>query len=1040
MKKLKLIFLNLFLFLSIIYFSFLFVLPNMVDLKKYTHVIEDTIYKNTGFGVLLKNPEISTSWRLAVTIGLEKADMFKDKDKFAQVNDLKLTVDLIPLVFKKIKISNVSASKIIVNLNKDIFKTIPAQQEGNSAFTLFEKLPDVYVNYYRISLPDNNKLYSLKGDSLSFSENLFGKLKLKTEGELIYDTSEDIRYNLALSVKKNLQTGDGSQSSAYTYDDAIKIFRELNKYRLNANVNAKLDINELATPDIKGKLDINDFSFVCAGKTYPKSKMNLLFDKNKIGIASNLYTDKTHNIDISGNLSLGKNKNIDLKVKSSELNLKDLFTIGRTLAKSMGNDELDNIEVNGLLSANFNVKSDFKKLHSSGKLSVKNAYLKMKNPILLLNSINADADFSNDNINLKALAKFESYPILVSGTINKNAVADLLITANSLSIKDLIPPEIARENDISGQLSIKATLKGALKTAFPEIRATLSKLDVRNKPTNLRLKNNELTVTSMSKDFDLNISGFNTVATMKDVPTSILVPKFSATYKKDSLEFSKVQIWADNIKGEVSGKISKVSQNPNIDTLRLFIPEQSNVAGFNNSRISINGDVNINGAVNNPQIKGKITLPLVTVQPLSAKVSNATIVASGKALQIHFPYVSIASTVMGIDAQMNNIFNKVPTVDSMKFTSQYFNLDKVMTAMGSNSSSSIPLVIKGGHVEIAKFITGEIVASNVVSKFELKNNIAYLNNLTADAYFGKVAGSMYCNLLKNKVSMNLQGRQLDAKGALSAVSGINQKITGKLDFDSKLSFGGFTQQDIQKSLTGDVKFKMTNFTSNDLGKLDYLIQAQNIVSNSILKSSLNIVKNGLKLKDTGVYQYVTGYVKLNKGLAYLNNVKLAGPYMSLFVSGRYNIPDNTAFLLILGRVSGELINTLGPLGEISISKSLSSIPKIGSFASAFVTNLTTESDITDISKIPDLTVKTHAKTQDFKVVINGRTDRQSSVKSFKWIREDIKPKKSTVAEKTTTNNTTNSTTTTTTPKRTTPRVEGNMNLPDFVKKLPSLIY
>ena len=94
-------------------------------------------------------------------------------------------------------------------------------------------------------------------------------------------------------------------------------------------------------------------------------------------------------------------------------------------------------------------------------------------------------------------------------------------------------------------------------------------------------------------------------------------------------------------------------------------------------------------------------------------------------------------------------------------------------------------------------------------------------------------------------------------------------------------------------------------------------------------------------------------------------------------------------MLILGRVSDDVVTALGPLGNTGVNSKY--VPKAGSVASAFLEDITTESDLNDLSKVPDLTVKTNFKTQNFKVLINGRIDKQTSVQTFKWIKEEKVP-------------------------------------------------
>ena len=107
--------------------------------------------------------------------------------------------------------------------------------------------------------------------------------------------------------------------------------------------------------------------------------------------------------------------------------------------------------------------------------------------------------------------------------------------------------------------------------------------------------------------------------------------------------------------------------------------------------------------------------------------------------------------------------------------------------------------------------------------------------------------------------------------------------------------------------------------------------------------------------------------------------------MSMYITGRYNLLNNSANLIILGRLSDDVVRILGPLGELSMDKMLSYIPKVGAITSSLINQLTTSPEYENTSLIPPLTPQTSLPTKDFKVVINGEIGNQSSVKSFKWL-------------------------------------------------------
>ena len=125
-------------------------------------------------------------------------------------------------------------------------------------------------------------------------------------------------------------------------------------------------------------------------------------------------------------------------------------------------------------------------------------------------------------------------------------------------------------------------------------------------------------------------------------------------------------------------------------------------------------------------------------------------------------------------------------------------------------------------------------------------------------------------------------------------------------------------------------------------------------------------------------------MKLSNGWADINNIKSTGASIAYYVTGKYNIINGTANVIILGRLNNKVVKLLGPLGELSAEKILSYIPKLGDLTKALAMDLTADPDREKTSEIPQLT-ETTSGHKDFKVEYNGGLESTSSVKSFKWL-------------------------------------------------------
>ena len=141
----------------------------------------------------------------------------------------------------------------------------------------------------------------------------------------------------------------------------------------------------------------------------------------------------------------------------------------------------------------------------------------------------------------------------------------------------------------------------------------------------------------------------------------------------------------------------------------------------------------------------------------------------------------------------------------------------------------------------------------------------------------------------------------------------------------------------------------------------------------MLRTSLSIVTKAITLKDTGLFKYLQGDILLSDGIANIKMLQSQGPLMSLFIKGSYNPSTDYAKLIVLGRLSDEVISGLGAFGDFSWNKLL-----------VMLTGEDNKYNILpeDFEKLPQLPMK---NTKEFRSVINGIIEKPSSVILFNWI-------------------------------------------------------
>lgn len=993
MKAFKILAASIISILISLYLVFLFVLPHYVNLNKYSPQITEAIQKSTGLKVTINGLKLKTAWDLSAGANIAKTDLnYPDGIKFAQINNLQIRLSLIPLLYKQIRLDEISADKLMMNVDLDknekpILETMFKQNKNNSLpdnFKYSANMPDIFIKKYRLSFIDSNKInnYTIKGSNLKITDYILNKkIQISTNGELILNNKKQITYNGKITSKNT----DNKKPLNIEY---MKIFSDLEKYKIKSNIETDINIDD---SNIAGKINIDKLTCSLNGYTYPPSSLKLEFFGDKTKINASLHTSENSKAIITGLLKFSGKKQVDLHVKSDNIDIKDLLTISKAIYKSIGQNKLQNIDASGLLQADFDVQSDFKKIESSGFLKIKNANVTDKLYKVIVSAINADIDFSKNSIQFNnATAKVNQQPIKITGIINKNAFANIEVKATQLTLKSVLlaigQSKLANENQIiSGFVDVNAKLIGRLENAKPEITVNANNIAFKNNKTFSLIKTKKA-IFNISKNSEGN--GKITDTTIKSSGNTLKISALNLNLRKNNIEIPNTLLYVNGIKTNLTGSFTANTPNPNIQTMSIIIPNQTStpIQGFPYSKATISGEIKIKGDINKPNISGEIKAPLIKLPSILTTMQNVDIRLE-KDIILSCPDIKMADSAFNIEAhiQKEKIVSNINVKDVI-FNSDMLDLNTIIPALTTLSKgSNYNLTISNGRSKIQNFKIGRISANNISSNLSFKNNILHINDMLCSAYIGKIAGDISYNLNNRKTTLNLQGRGLSANPAITALTGRNDDIRGVLDFDSSVIFYGFTKNEIQRSLKGYINFIISNGQMGVLGKLEHLLYAQNVISNNIFKTNLNLAVKALTTKNTGVYKYMKGKLNFSNGWANINWVKTSGPSMSLYMTGRYYIPENTASLIILGRIADDVVKLLGPIGEFSMDKVITSIPKLGQITTFFANQFATNPTYENTSQIPYLTPKTEFPTREFKVVIDGEIQKQSSVKSFKWL-------------------------------------------------------
>lgn len=1153
MKALKIIFTALIIILLIAYLLFLFVLPTFLKINSYTYNIDDTKNLQKGLVINAEKIKLLTSWNLSVGVNIKQIEgYYKTGEKFAQVDNLKISISIPYLILKKVKLDKISVNSIITHLDlkKDgtfeIEEFIPQNETNNTNQNLMnylpyglqfsENMPNIEIKKYSIALKDlsNKKKYSLKGKNLKISDfNLNKKFKFQTEGHVTLDGNEQFKYNLNIHSFIFPEFATNTNNDDKQHFNILPVLENLNRLNLKADILADIKIKgTILEPKFYGKVDINELSTKVKNQQLPNSRLKLNLDNDKIYINSDFYTSLNEKTSLEGYFKHGKNQYIDLNIKNNKLSLNNLFNLVNTVLPTLGIKELETLNANGFINADFSVKSDFKTINSSGYLKITDANIYYSLYNIALRNIQANIDFSQNQINIKkANAICNGAPLIINGSINSNAYANVNILANKIPLKAVVAAlgqiNLLNENHFkSGFVTLNGVIKGNLKTVKPEININLENINLYNKPNKAEILLSSAKI--IAKTSGVNTSGNGNIRGLKilikGLPT-FSIPNSKISFNEKDLNLDDIYILINNSKIKLLGGIQNYSsQNANINItaagmvdcndiknsldrnirsyikakgrlplavsvtgnnktqtikgqilannanylslldinslynktsllnvllkvennslkindlslnalttnkglsdnfeknlansskvftakgtvgnlsgktqllqgINISIPNQITFAipDFTNSKIQIKGDINISGTTANPIVTGMLNIPNLHIPTIGVYGKNLTINTTKNIIDVFCNQLNVANSTMNIVATINNNFKNGIYIKSLLFNSTNLDVDSLSQMMAKLPQNTIApgtnaaVTITNGKGKIDRLQSGNIVVTNVTSNFSMANNIFKLPNIEAMAYGGKIAGNATYNLLYANSSINMQGRNLNSQAAMYAFTGVKNLMSGTLDFDAfNLTTRGLTDTQIIQSLKGNVNFMVSHGQMGTLGKLENLLYAQNILANNLLRTTIGAVAGAVKIKKTGNFKYIKGTAKLANGWVYLKKIQVSGQAMSMYITGKYNLLNNNAELIILGRLSDEVVSVLGPIGSFSVNSLISSIPKIGTITSSLINQMTTNPSGENVSLLPELDPY-QANTKIFKAAINGSVESTRSIKYFKWL-------------------------------------------------------
>ena len=563
------------------YAGFLFVLPNVINLNQYLPEVQKLAKEQAKLDVNLENAKVITTPLLGAGVKAENISVkLPDNSVLFSAESVKTRISLPSLLLLTVKVSCCEIEKPFVNLeivNDENFKVVKlvedllnagkeqsleegrqtVQAEGfkfNPAWIRI-KVPAVKLNNYKVLVNDlKSKHYlDLHGEQLVLGYFNGKSAKVKTYAELFSDENKNITANVDINtflppIEPSLDSEDDpAERIEIPFVNPVTMYRN---YDLKANLDTKLRIrNHNDNLTSYGHFDINNISLKVGNLKLPESYFRAKTFGSTVDLDTNIFPAQNQNLQLLGKLNYGHHPRMDMSIKTAEIKFNDLIILSRAFLDSLHiYNELAQVKAEGTLQADCYIKTNFKKLTSTGSILVKNGGLSVRNIGNVISKANINVKLDNNVLDIRNSSLLVgNNPITVDGKIDKQSVADINISAKKIPLPILFnafaPKDIrSAYNFKSGNASFDLGLKGKLKEAVAGVKFAVANLNISDKNmvvanNNLNgeffLQNNELAGKVDNTDFSLSIP---------QTKSRIAVPKFNLELAENNITIGENKI------------------------------------------------------------------------------------------------------------------------------------------------------------------------------------------------------------------------------------------------------------------------------------------------------------------------------------------------------------------------------------------------------------------------------------------------------------------------------------------------------------------
>lgn len=500
----------------LLYCAFLFVLPKAVDLNKFKPDIINAVKEQTGLNFNFENPVISVSPLLAAGIKTDDITLkLNDGSEVFTADSAKVRISLPALLFLTVRVSTAEIDNPSLNIdivNGNSFKAITAFEEilnkkdealqnaeyqentPQPSFIDPEKIkivvPAFILKNYNVDINDlkTGDFLRLKGDELVLSYNNAKTARIKTNAEFFLNDNQNISADIDIDtflpeVSKLDNEDDKEQRVNLPFVNPVAMYKA---YNLKADISSKLKIRTKKSGLIYsyGFFNIDNFSIMLSGLKLPESYFHIKTRHTKADVDTKFYITDKEALALNGKFNYSKRPFADFNLKTDEIHTDNLIVLVKSTLDSLHiHNELDQIKGYGNFVADFALKTNFKKLKSSGFINVNDVVIKNAVKKSDLFKLKSHIVLDDNMLNIKdTFAEIAKTVIKIAGSIDNKSMTDLKLVIENLPLErifTLLPSDINNTYKVnSGYVDLSASVTGVMKKAITNMNLSLNNLSI----------------------------------------------------------------------------------------------------------------------------------------------------------------------------------------------------------------------------------------------------------------------------------------------------------------------------------------------------------------------------------------------------------------------------------------------------------------------------------------------------------------------------------------------------------------------------------